>query len=156
MNKYSSYVLYLLISILVVILYVNDFGPLSGLQQTINDRLAIMTAPDGERPNITVVTIDGRAQEKYGDWPWNRDLIADLVAATAGGEPAAIVLDVDLSEDAAQDSAGYTAVLAGQMSWIDNLVLPYDIALASFRSKNTDMPRPISSSFRWVSTRRWV
>jgi len=140
MNKYSPYVLYLLISILVVVLYVNDFGPLAGLQQGINDGLVNLTTPEGARPNMALINIDKQAQEEFGAWPWSRDRVADLLAATAGGEPKAIVLDMDLSEDAVQDSAGYTAILAGQMKWIDNVILPYDIALATFRSKNTAMP----------------
>jgi serine/threonine-protein kinase len=140
MNKYSPYVLYLLISILVVVLYISDFTPLASMQQSINDGLVNLTTPDGTRPNMALINIGKRAQDEFGPWPWSRDRVADLLAATASGEPRAIVLDVDLSEDAVQDSAGYTSILAGQMKWIDNVVLPYDIALASFRSKNTAMP----------------
>lgn len=140
MSKYSSYILYLLISVLVVILYVNDFGPMSGLQQSINDWLTTMTTPDGKRPNIVIVEIDQEAEHTYGAWPWNHDLTADLLAAIGGAQPRAIVADMDLSEDAAQDSAGYTTILAGQLSWIPNVVLPYDIALSTFRSSRTNNP----------------
>lgn len=140
MNKYSSYILYLLISFLVVILYVNDFGPLDNLQRSLNDFLCRVTAPEEVRPNVILVTVDGRAQDEYGNWPWNRDLIADLLAAVAGSEPKAIAVDFELSEDAAQDSAGYTSILAGQLTWIDNVVIPYDIALATFRSNKTSNP----------------
>ncbi len=140
MSKYSSYVLFLLISVFVVILYVNDFSPLQSLQQSMTDQFVAMTTPEGDRPNVVVVTIDGRAQDEYGSWPWNRDLAADLLAATASGEPKVILADFDLSEDAYQDSAGFTAVLAGQLSWMDNVILPYDIALATYRSSKTNNP----------------
>ncbi len=140
MNKYSSYILYLLVSFLVVILYVSDFGPLDNLQRSLNDSLCRITAPEEVCPNVVLVTIDGRAQDEYGKWPWNRDLIADLLAAVAGGEPKAIAVDFELSEDAAQDSAGYTSILAGQLTWIDNVIIPYDIALATFRSNKTSNP----------------
>lgn len=141
MSKYTSYVLFLLISILVVILYVNNFGPLLSVQQTVTDLLVTMTTSDGERSNVVLVTIDGRAQDEYGAWPWNRDLIADLLAATASGEPKVVVADFDLSEDAFQDSAGYTGVLSGQLSWMKNVILTYDIALATYRSSKTNNPR---------------
>ncbi len=140
MNKYSSYILYLLVSFLVVILYVNDFGPLDNLQRSLNDFLCRATAPEEVRPNIVLVTVDGRAQDEYGNWPWDRDLIADLLAAVASGEPKAIAVDFELSEDVTQDSAGYTSILAGQLTWIDNIILPYDIALATFRSNKTTNP----------------
>jgi serine/threonine-protein kinase len=140
MAKYASYILYLLIAIFVVILYVNDFGPLESAQQSLNDLLVSITAPETQSSNVVLVTIDGKAQDEYGRWPWNRDRLADLAAAVAGGEPRVLVLDVDLFEDAVQDSAGYTDVLAGQMTWMKNVVLPYDIALATYRSSLTSNP----------------
>jgi len=140
MNKYSPYILYLLIAILVVILFVNDFGPLNSLQRSIDDWLCQSTAAGGSRPNVVLVKIDNRSVDTYGAWPWRHDLIADLTAAVATAEAKAIVLDMDLSENAAQDSAGYTDVLAEQLTWINQAVLSYDIALAAFRSGKTNNP----------------
>lgn len=141
MSKYSVYILYLLLTILVVILYINDFGPLANLQRSVEDLLCRVTAPTAPPPNIALIMIDAKAQAEYGAWPWNQDRIADLLAATASGEPKAVVLDVDLSEDARQDSAGYTQILSDQLSWVPNTVLPYDIALAPYRSSKTSNPK---------------
>jgi serine/threonine-protein kinase len=66
--------------------------------------------------------------------------VADLAAATAAGEPKVLLLDLELYEDVDQDSAGYTEVLTGQLSWIPNAVLAYDIALATYRSRRTTKP----------------
>ena len=140
MSKYSSYILYLLISIFVVILFINGFGPLDSLQQSINDLLCRISAEENTRPNIAIVTVDGRAEDEYGYWPWNRDLIADLLAAAASGEPKAIVLNIVLPDNIWQDSAGYTDILSSQISWIENVVLPYDVALTNFRSKKMNNP----------------
>ncbi len=140
MHKYSSYIVFLLLSILVVILYLNDFGPIESLQQSVHDTLSRVTASKPAKPNVILVEIDQKSIEEYGEWPWNRDLIADLVAATAAGEPSTVVLNLDLSEDTQQDSAGYTRILAGQLGWIDNMVMPYDIALATYRSNKTNNP----------------
>ncbi len=141
MNKYASYILYLLISILVALLYLNGFAPLDNLQRSINDLLCRITAHDDSISNVVFVSIDSRAQDEYGAWPWNHDLIGDLLAATATGEPKAIVVDFVISEDARQDSAGFTDILAGQLSWMGNVVMPYDVALATFRSGKTQNPK---------------
>ena len=138
LNKYSSYILYLLITIFVVILYINDFGPLNNLQQTLDDAFCSFTASKDTPPNVVLVKIDGFTQNVYGSWPWNYDLVADLLAATASGKPKAIALNFEIPEDARQDSAGFTDILSEQLSWIDNVILPYDIALATFRSKKTN------------------
>jgi CHASE2 domain-containing sensor protein/predicted Ser/Thr protein kinase len=140
MNKYASYILYLLISILVVILFINDFGPMQRLQRSLDDLLCGITAVDGPRPGVAIVRIDNRAIKTFGNWPWNRDLIADLTAAVASAEPKAVVLDFELSEDASQDSAGFTGILAEQLNWIQQAVLPYDITMATFRSNKTSNP----------------
>jgi CHASE2 domain-containing sensor protein len=140
MNKYASYILYLLISILVVILFINDFGPMQRLQRSLDDLLCGITAVDGPRPGVAIVRIDNQAIKTFGKWPWNRDLIADLTAAVASAEPKAVVLDFELSEDASQDSAGFTGILADQLNWIQQAVLPYDITMATFRSNKTSNP----------------
>ncbi|MEE8577013.1 MAG: CHASE2 domain-containing protein, partial [candidate division Zixibacteria bacterium] len=143
MAKYASYILYLLLSVFVVILYVNGFSPIDGMQQSLNDSFCGLTAPDTHSGEVVLVTIDGRTMDEYGQWPWNRDMLADLTAAVAAGEPKVVVLDFDLSSDAAQDSTGNTSVLAGQLSWIKNTVLSYDISLATFQSNLTETPKPL-------------
>ena len=141
MNKYSSYILYLLISVFIVILYANNFGPLENVQQNINDTFCQITSSEETRPNIVIVTIDKKTQDQYGTWPWNHDKIADILAATAAGEPKSIVLNFNLNEETKQDTAGYTGILAEQISLIKNVIIPYDIALANYRTKKTNNPR---------------
>ncbi len=140
MRKYSSYILFLLITILVSLLYLNNFGPLVSLQRSIHDSLCSIAAPEQTGKSVALVTIDKKALESYGEWPWNRDLIADLTAAVDSGKPKGILLDMDLSENSQQDSAGYTTVLADQISTIGHVILPYEIALAQFRSNKTSKP----------------
>jgi len=143
MSKYSSYIVFFLISILVMVLYVNDFGPLQSAQQSINDMLCRLTAHEDIRPNVVVVTVDARSQNEYGAWPWHYDLIADLLAAAGGGQPKAVVLDMELPEDSREDSSGNTTVLADQMGWVTNVVLPFDIALTTFKSSKTSNPKDL-------------
>jgi serine/threonine-protein kinase len=146
MSKYSPYILYLAIALLVVVLSVNDFGPLNSLQRSLDDLLCRVTADSGIRPNVVLVDIDGAAIDQYGSWPWDHDLIADLTAAVAAGEPKSILLDIELYEDAEQDSAGYTDILADQLNWMRQTVLTYDIALSNFRSSKTRNPEYLFNS----------
>ena len=141
MSKYSSYILYLLISVFIVILYANNFGPLENVQKNINDMFCRITSSEETRPNIVMVTIDEKTQDQYGEWPWNHDKIADILAATAAGKPKAIVLNFDLNEETKQDTAGYTGILAEQISLIKNVVMPYDIASANYRTNKTNNPK---------------
>ena len=141
MQKYSTYILYLLITVLVVVLFVNDTGMLTGLQTSLNDTFCNLTAEESASQSIAIVTIDDRAIKEYGEWPWNRDVIADLLAAVAQAKPKAVLIDLDLTENPDQDSAGYTSILASQMNWVERVVLPFEIAPAQFRSTKSSNPR---------------
>jgi serine/threonine-protein kinase len=122
-------------------MYINGFGPVANVERSLNDLLLRFTAPDDVAANVAVISIDTRAQNEYGKWPWNRDRIADLLAAAGTAEPGAIAIDIELPDDATQDSAGYTDILAGQLSWINKAVLSYDIATAPYRSAKTGNPK---------------
>ena len=141
MAKYSSYILFLLITFFVVIVSLNGIGPLDNLQRSMNDFLSNFTASEQVSSDIVIVSIDGKTMDTYGTWPWNQDKIADLLAATGQAKPKVLAVDFILHEGPEQDSAGYTDILAGQMSWIKNLVIPYDIALATFRDNRTNNPK---------------
>ena len=90
MKKYSSYILFLLITFFVVIVSLNGVGPLDNLQRSMNDFLSSFTASEEMSSDVVMVTIDGAALDEYGSWPWNQDKIADLLAATAQGSPKAL------------------------------------------------------------------
>ncbi len=56
------------------------------------DRYVHRTASANTR--VVVVDIDRRSIETLGAWPWPRETVAQLVAAVAAAQPAAIALDV--------------------------------------------------------------
>jgi serine/threonine-protein kinase len=130
-----------LVAVFAAILYINGFGPLANVERSINDLLIRVAASNDIPQNVAVVSIDSRAQSQYGKWPWNQDLIADLAAAVGTADPGAIAIDFMLPEDGAQDSAGNTDILAGQLAWVDKAVLSYDIATAPYRSNKTTNPK---------------
>ncbi len=139
-SRYAAYILFLLLTIFVLILSANKFAPIQSVQTAIHDQLARMTSGDAASGQVLTILIDKKATEAHGAWPWNQDLIADLVAATAAGEPKAVAIDLNLAENTAQDSAGYTAILAGQLQWVTEAVLPFDIQPNRFRSSKTSNP----------------
>ena len=47
---------------------------------------------------VTVVAIDERAIAEYGQWPWPRTRVAELVSLIADAKPAALALDIFFAE----------------------------------------------------------
>ena len=141
LSRYSSYILCLLVAVFAAILYINGFGPLDKVERSINDLLVKIAASDDLPQNVAIVSIDARSQTQFGKWPWNRDLVADLLAAVGTAGPGVVAIDFPLSEDGAQDSAGYNDILASQLAWVDKTVLSYDIATAPYKSNKTANPK---------------
>jgi len=141
LSKYSSYILCFLISILVVTLYINDFSPLKRLQWQVQDVMYSFRGEKNFSSDIVLINIDDKTLRQYGQWPWNRDKIADLLAAVGSGQPKTVVLDIILEQDTEQDTLGFTEIMAGQMSWMKNVIIPYEITPAEFRNQKISNPK---------------
>ena len=49
--------------------------------------------------DITIITIDEQSIEKYGQWPWPRNVLADLIVKTRMAETGIIVMPILFSEE---------------------------------------------------------
>src|SRR5215469_14239076 len=57
-------------------------------------------------PDVVVVAIDERSVQRYGRWPWSRELLARAVSRLHEAGPASIGLDITFTdEDRGSDSA---------------------------------------------------
>ena len=57
-------------------------------------------------PDVVVAAIDERSVQRYGRWPWSRELLAQAVARLHEAGPAAIGLDITFTdEDRGSDAA---------------------------------------------------
>ncbi len=136
----SSYLLYALITILVISLYLGDFSGLRKLEWKIDDLMYTFRSKDTSSPDIILVNIDDTSQDKLGNWPWSYDMLADLIAVCNTGRPKAMLVDLDLASRVSEDTTGNTRILANQISWAQNIVLPYDIALAEYSHQRMSKP----------------
>ena len=59
--------------------------------------------------DIGIITIDEKAIEKYGQWPWKRDVLANIITKLREAEVGIIVLPILFAEE---DRLGGDAVLA--------------------------------------------
>ena len=59
--------------------------------------------------DIGVITIDEKAIEKYGQWPWKRDILADFILKLREAEVGIIVMPILFAEE---DRLGGDDILA--------------------------------------------
>ncbi len=86
--------------------------PVEELSRRLGDIYFRVRRPLPTSDSVAVVLIDDLSLSRHGRWPWPRSLLARLVRATAAQHPAAIGLDVLLSEaeDARNDGDLATAL----------------------------------------------
>lgn len=75
--------------------------------------------PLPDEPRFAIVEIDAASLAAVGPWPWRREEMARLVAATASAEPAAIALDILLAEPDSRSPAALARSLAAQTGRAD-------------------------------------
>jgi len=137
----TSYALYLLMTVLVVSLYLGDFTGFQKLQWIIDDLMYSFRGEQTASPEIALVEIDDSSCDALGQWPWSYDVLADLVATCNSGSPRTILMNLDLSSRASEDTVGHTKILANQVSWVDKIVLTYDVALAEYYQQRMSKPQ---------------
>jgi len=139
-KSFSSYALYLLITVLVLCLYLGDFTGLKKLQWKIDDLMYTFRGEKTIASDIVMVNIDDASCRALGNWPWSYARVADLVATCNSGRPRAMLVSLDLPSRASEDTSGNTQTLANQISWAENVVLTYDIALAEYSHQRMSKP----------------
>ncbi len=136
----SSYALYILITVLVLCLYLGDFTGLRKIQWKMDDLMYSFRGEETVSPEVVLVNIDDPSCDKLGNWPWSYDLLADLVAACNSGGPKTMLLNFDLASRVSEDTSGNTRVLANQISWVNDIILTYDFALAEYSHQRMSKP----------------
>lgn len=77
---------------------------------------------------VAVVTIDEKAIAQYGQWPWPRTRVAELVSLIADAKPAALALDILFAEPDRYSPAAIEKVIS----------LPPDLAASLRRLDSSD------------------
>ena len=96
----------------------------------------LITSQDKVEVPIHTVNIDEAALEKYGQWPFPRDVYANIIKDLYNRGAGVVVFNVLMPE---KDRFGKDAVLAESMKKYP-IVIP---ALAHTKSKNTDRGSPV-------------
>jgi len=84
----------LLLALACITLYHIEVTPLAGMQAAQFDRYQRLMPRERTEQPVLVVEIDSRSLAKYGQWPWPRDQIAQLLMKIQAGKPLAVGLDM--------------------------------------------------------------
>lgn len=93
-SKHLNYLLPLLILLAAVLVWVNEPGPLVQLRLYVFDQYLRLKPREYEPAPVRVVDIDDDSLERFGQWPWPRTLLGELVDRLDQLGAAAMAFDI--------------------------------------------------------------
>jgi serine/threonine-protein kinase len=129
LRRFGPFMLYGLITLLVVVLYLDNHRWLASIELGIQDTMVSLAREKQAPPEVVVVNIDDAAVKKLGAWPWDSERVGYLVGMLSEYKPKAIGLDVELPSDLMEDPQG-NLFLAEMIHRAGNVVLPIRFTLA--------------------------
>jgi len=124
LKKFSGFILYVLITILVISFYAGKYGFLERLDLRIHDQMFKLRGSVSPQKDIVIVGIDEKTLDQIGKWPWTQDKLAQLISTISGGYPKVLVLDIFLPKNIDEDTSGRTELLANEIYNAGNVILP--------------------------------
>jgi serine/threonine-protein kinase len=124
-KKFSSVILYVLITILVLSLYLDRHESLERIEQFLQDKMFLLRGEKRVPEDIVIVGIDDRTLESMGEWPWHRNKIGKLIDAISEQDPRTILINLAFEPNEYQKLAGYTDSLSKSIDKADNVILGY-------------------------------
>jgi CHASE2 domain-containing sensor protein/tRNA A-37 threonylcarbamoyl transferase component Bud32 len=154
-KKFSGFILYVLITVLVISIYLDRPGSLERLGQFVQDTMFILRGEKTVPEDIVIVGIDDASLEAMGKWPWNRDKTATLIDAIAAQEPNTITLNLTFDPDEYQERAGYTDSLANAMARAGNVISSYYFSRSDLPPQGETLPVGMTrSAYRAIDNAR--
>lgn len=85
-------------AILAAMLLMLDLEPLRQLDRITYDFMLRKLGEKDSSPKVMVVDVDEASLARYGQWPWSRDLVAQLLDVIRSGKPDFVGIDILFAE----------------------------------------------------------
>jgi serine/threonine-protein kinase len=130
LTRSLPFLLYIVVTLLVVALYLDRQDWLESLELKIQDKMIQLGRQKGIPSRTIIISIDNSAVDKIGEWPWDAERVAYLIGMLAEYKPAAIGLDFELPVYGEIDWEG-NEFLAKIIAQTGNTVVPLDFHIAA-------------------------
>lgn len=140
LKKLSGLILYLLITILVITIYLDQPAILEKWEMVIFDKMFQLRGKKDVPDDIQIIAIDDTSLRFVDKWPWHRYRLAELVEKIAQQGPKVIYLDMLFFDNPVEDSLGYTKMLAEQIRKAGNVILPYRYSVSDYSASGIGLP----------------
>jgi CHASE2 domain-containing sensor protein len=146
LRRFSGLILYVLITVLVISLYAGKYDFLEKLDLRMQDAMFKLRGTICPQKDVVIAGIDEKTLDQVGKWPWSRDKLAQLVFAISQGSPKVLVLDIFLPGEIDEDTSGRTQLLADEIYYAGNVILPVYFNLSEVGMSPTPSPPAVLRS----------
>jgi adenylate cyclase len=99
-KKFFTYLLTVItISISLYFVYLYIPKTLESLDNRLRDYMFILRGEQKDSQNIVIIDLDDKSLKKIGQWPWSRDVVADLLANLTNAGVGLIAFDIVFAEE---------------------------------------------------------
>lgn len=145
-RRFSGVILYILITFLVMVLYLDQQSWLEKFNLKFQDLGYKFRGKIDTGNELVILALDRKSLDQYGRWPWSRDKLATLVEKISSANPKVIYLDFYLPSDIVEDTSGRTDLLSGAIRNAGNVILPLYFNFAEVGLTPTRYPDVLLSS----------
>jgi serine/threonine-protein kinase len=145
-RRFSGVILYILITFLVMVLYLDQQSWLEKFNLKFQDLGYKFRGKIETGNELVILALDRKSLDQYGRWPWSRDKLATLVEKLSSANPKVIYLDFYLPPDVVEDTSGRTELLSGAIRKAGNVILPLYFNFAEVGLTPTRYPDILLSS----------
>lgn len=136
-KNYLDYSIYAGIVLLSILIYLASPAWMNQANLYIQDEMMGERKIHDPGADVVIVAIDDSSLTNLGKWPWDREILAQLIWTVNLAKPKTIGLDLNLSLDVTQDTLGHTQLLAEIVKEVGNVVMPIYF---SFSEVGMDFP----------------
>ena len=140
LSKFKSGILYWLVTLLVLVIYVQNLSPLEKLELTIEDKIRATRTLQPDKNAIAIVAIDSRSIDQVGKWPWDHGRLSDLLITICDYKPKAVMLDIALTERVQEYIKGHSSQLAQSITECGNVIEPFDVVVGAQGNLSREAP----------------
>jgi len=139
-RRHPGLVLYLLITLFVMALYLNNASFFQKYEARIQDLLFKVREVQQPSGQVVMLSIDNKSLDHIGKWPWKHQRIAQLVEALQYYEPKVVVFRPNIKEDIDDYISGNTQLLAENILQSENVIITFEPMLASRTPRSQAAP----------------
>jgi eukaryotic-like serine/threonine-protein kinase len=139
-KRHPGLILYLLITLLVVALYLEQSSVFEGLENRIQDAMFSFRGEQQTGDDIVVLEIDDSSVDYLGYWPWSHSQLAQLTEALDYYQPRTMFFNFHLKHNVEDYVSGNSQLLAENILQSNNIILPYSVVSAKRTPKTRTAP----------------